>query len=109
LRRFAVAGFALFYTLLIFSATSERATETVVDALTHSRSGHHDASSEKLKRADPRLTQTKLNEPGFVVEISGEAAGAPIVSERHIPVSTFEFRSTWSGLPVSSRAPPSLI
>lgn len=109
MRRFAVAGFAILYTLLIFSATAERATEAIADAVSHSGSDHHDASSDKLKRADIRLSQTKINEQGFVVEFSREAVVVPILSERHTPVSTFEFRSTGSGPFVSSRAPPSLI
>jgi hypothetical protein len=109
MRRFAIAGFTIFYAFLIFSATAERATEAVVNASTHSSSSHHDASSGKLKRADMRLTQTKINEPGFVVELSREAVGVPISSESHTPVSTFEFRSTWSGPILSARAPPSLI
>jgi hypothetical protein len=109
MRRFAVAGFAIFYAFLIFSATAERATEAVVNASTQSSSSHHDASSGKLNRADTRLTQTKINEPGFVVELSREAVDVPILSERHTPVSTFEFRSTWGGTTFSSRAPPSLI
>jgi len=108
-RRFAVAAFAILYAFLIFSATAERATEAVADALTHSDSGHHDASSGKLKRPETRLTQTKINEPGFVVELSRETVAALIRSERHTPVSTFEFRSAWSGSSFSSRAPPSLI
>jgi hypothetical protein len=106
-RRFAVAGFAILYAFLIFSATAERATEAVDDALAHG-SSHPDASSEKLKRPETRLTQTKLNEPGFVVEFSREAVAAPISSERHTPVSTVEFRSVWTDSVFSSRAPPSL-
>jgi len=108
-RRVAVAGFAILYAFLIFSATAERATEAVADALAHSDSGHQDASSGKLKRPETRLTQTKINEPGFVVELSREAVAALPLSERHTPDSTFEFRSVWSGSFFSSRAPPSQI
>jgi hypothetical protein len=108
MRRLALAGFAFLYACLILSATAERATETVGDALAHSGSNHHDASSGKLKRPETRLTQTKLNEPGFVVELSRETAAGQISSERHTPVSTFEFRSAWIGPFFSSRAPPSL-
>lgn len=107
MRRFAVAGFAILYAFLIFSASAERATEAVAGVLTHG-SGHPDASSGQLKRGDTRLTQTKLNEPGFVVELSREAVAVPILSERHTPVSTFEFRSAWSRPLFSPRAPPSL-
>jgi hypothetical protein len=109
MRRFAVAGFAFFYAFLVFAATADRATEAVINGLSHSSSSHQDASSGKLKRVDTRLTQTKINEPGFVVEISREVVGVPTVSERHTPVSTFEFHSSWSGPVFSSRAPPSLI
>jgi hypothetical protein len=109
MRRIAVAGFAIIYAFLVFSATAERATEAVVDAFGHSSPAHHDASSGKLKRTDTRLTQTKINEPGFVVELSRDAVAAPILSERHTPVSTFEFRSNWKGPLFSPRAPPSLI
>src|SRR5262245_26456519 len=109
MRRFAVAGFAVLYSLLILSATADRAIETVTGVPVHSGSNQHDASSGKLKRAETRLTQTKINEPGFVVELSREAVAVPITSERYAPVSLFEFRSAWVGSSFSSRAPPSLI
>lgn len=109
MRRFAAAGFAVLYALLILSATAERAIEAVSVVPAHSGSSHHDASSVKFKRSEARLTQTKINEPGFVVELSREAEAVPIVSEPHTPVSTFEFRSVWSGPLFSPRAPPSLI
>lgn len=109
MRKFAVTAFAALYALLIFSATAERTNEAVAGALTHSNAGHHDASFGKLRQPETRLTQTKINEPGFVVEVSREAVAVPALSGRHRPVPTLAFRSAWSVRPFSSRAPPSLI
>ena len=109
MRKYSVTAFAILYALLIFSATAERSKEAVAGAPTHSGSGRSDASFCKLRQPETRLTQTKINEPGFVVEISREAVAAPTLSRRHTPVPTFTFRTAWIGPFFSSRAPPSQI
>jgi hypothetical protein len=107
MRKFAVTTFAVLYGLLILSASAERANEWAARAaplLAHTAGQHHVPSV--VEKSEAHLWQTKILEPGFVVESPREGVALPTHAEHHTPLSLFEFHSAWTGTPVSPRAPP---
>jgi hypothetical protein len=109
MKKFAITGFALLYALLILSVSAERSKEWAARegaALVHPGFGQHSPGFSKAEKSDAYLSQTKLVEPEFVVELPREAVAVPIPSGRYTLLSSFEYHATWSGPPFSSRAPP---
>jgi hypothetical protein len=109
MKKFAITTFALLYALLIVSVSAERSNEWAAReaaALTHPGSGQNSPGFSKPQKSDAYLSQTKLVEPEFVVELPREAVAASAPSARYTLPSFFEYHSIWSDPPFSSRAPP---
>jgi hypothetical protein len=109
MRKFAITTFAVLYALLILSVSAERSKDWAAReaaVLAHPCSSQHSPGFRKEEKSETYLSQTKLVEPEFVVELPREAAAATTPSGRYTLQSVFEFHATWSGTPFASRAPP---
>jgi hypothetical protein len=112
MKKFAITTFAVLYALLILLVSAERSNDWAARegaALAHPRCGQHSPDLNKTEKSETYLSQTKIVEPEFVVELPREAVAVPTDFRRHILLSSFEYYETQSGRPFSSRAPPSRI
>src|SRR5215470_8896094 len=88
MRRFAVTGFALFYLSLIFLLSAQRVNlwatyegEVMANPAVHQKA----PAVGKTLQTDAHVSQTKLIEAQFVVELPRESSDAPpVYFERHI-------------------------
>jgi len=109
MKKFAITTFALLYAFLILTVSAARSNEWAARegaALAQPSSVQHSSGVSKPEKSDTYLSQTKLVEPEFVVELPREAVAAPALSARYTLLSSFEYHSIWSDPPFSSRAPP---
>jgi len=109
MRKFAVTSFALLYGILIVSASAERSNEwaaRLAPLLHHSVFGRHLPCFGKMEKSETHQWQTKIVEPGFVVESPREAVAVPTCSGRHPVPSYCDYDATWTGQPFSPRGPP---
>ena len=111
MKRFAINTFAVLYAVLMISVSLERsnawaAREAVAVGQPHS--GRHPHGFGKTEKSVTHLSQTKLVETEFVVELPREAAAVPLHSERLTMYSASEHFFVQSPPTISSRAPPSV-
>ena len=110
MRKFAITALAVLYTALILSATVTRTSEWVVQEaalLSHFASGQH-SSVGTIAKSETQLSQKKIVERQFTVEMPMEVAAVLARSGRRALLLSFDSLAIWSGQPLSSRAPPSL-
>src|SRR5262245_21314984 len=109
MRKFAVTSFALLYCVLIFSASAQRSNDwaaRLAPLLAHSASDAHLPCFGKMERSETHLGQTKIVEPGFVVESPRKTAGVPACSGRHTLFATSQYDRFCIGHAFYPRAPP---
>jgi len=108
MRKLAIATFVLLYPMLILSASSARYNDWA-SSLGHCNSGQHCPPSTTIEKAETHLSQGKIFENGFLMELPQGAVHATAHPNRLILLPSPEYRATWSSQPFSSRAPPFLI
>jgi hypothetical protein len=109
MKKFAITTFAVLYALLILSVSAERSSDWAAReaaALAHPRCDQHSPGLNKTEKPETYLSQTKIVEPEFVVELPREAVAVPTDTGRHTLLSSSEDYATPSGQSFSSRAPP---
>jgi hypothetical protein len=109
MKKFAIATFAVLYPILVLSVSAERSSDWAAReaaALAQPCSGQHSPGFSMLDKSEKYLSQTRLLEPEFVVELPREAVAVPTPSGPYTLPSSFEYYATWSSPPFSSRAPP---
>lgn len=109
MKKFAVTALAVFYTLLILSATVVRTNEWAVqEAAALAHSGHDGPCVSAPEKSESPAPPKKIFERQFIVEAPLSVVAVLTSAGDRVLLQSLEYHSIWSGRPLSSRAPPAL-
>src|SRR5437763_16026588 len=110
MKKFAITAFAVFYGILILSVSAQRSNEWALReaaVLKHASSAQHSHGFAKTEKSETHLSQTKLVETEYVIELPRKVDAGPTPSAQYILLSSSEYHAASGGQSPSSRAPPS--
>ena len=109
MKKLGITTLAVLYAVLVFSTSAERTYVWATQAaqnLAHPSGDTHSPELQRATQSDAYISQKKIVETEFVVELPREAVLFQNHFDRYIPGSSFEYRTSQNGRPSSSRSPP---